>query len=130
MQNAGPGHVGAGETVRDLLANGAIAQKEVLVAETELAVATAVEIAVAPGEYRSDTTSTAITVADLVRVWIVASVPESALARIQVGQRVTIDVAAYPDEPFEGQVARVAGRSIPRRAACASSQNWTIGGGC
>ncbi len=113
--------------VRDLLANRAIAQKEVLVAETELAVATAaleqarathddvarrlrlfgvnaeqrealasvrspingevVEIAVAPGEYRSDTTSPAVTVADLARVWIVASVPESALARIQTGQR-------------------------------------------
>ena len=139
--------------VRDLLANRAIAQKEVLVAETELAVVTAaleqarathddvarrmrlfgvnaeqpealasvrspisgevVEIAVAPGEYRSDTTSTAVTVADLARVWIVASVPESGLARIQVGQRVMIDVAAYPDKPFAGQVARVAGTLDP-----------------
>ena len=128
--------------VRDLLANRAIAQKEVLVAETELAVATAsleqaraasddvarrlrlfgvtgeqpealasvrspiagevVEIAAAPGEYRSDTASPAITVADLARVWIVASVPESVVARIQTGQAVTITVAAYPDETFEG----------------------------
>jgi cobalt-zinc-cadmium efflux system membrane fusion protein len=139
--------------VHDLLANRAIAQKEVVVAETELAVATAaleqaratrddvarrmrllgvnaeqrealaavrspisgevVEIAVAPGEYRSDTAAPAMTVADLARVWIVASVPESALARIQTGQPVTINVAAYPDEPFDGRIARVAGALDP-----------------
>ena len=139
--------------VRDLLANRAIAQKEVLVVETELTVATAaleqaratrddvarrlrlfgvnaeqrealasvrspisgevVAVAVAPGEYRSDTASPAITVADLARVWIVASVPEHALARIQTGQAVTINVAAYPDEPFEGRIARVAGALDP-----------------
>ena len=156
--------------VRDLLANRAIAQKDVLVAETELAVAMAaleqarathddvsrrlrlfgvnadqaealasvrspingevVEIAVAPGEYRSDTTSTAVTVADLTRVWIVASVPESALARIQTGQPVTIDLAAYPDERFEGRVTRVAGLSTPTHAACGSSWRWTTSAGC
>lgn len=134
---------------RDLLANRAIAQKDVLVADTDLAVASAaleqarathddvgrrlrlfgvdaeqrdagasvrspidgevVEVAVAPGEYRSDTAAPAVAVADLARVWVVASVPESALARVQTGQPVTIMVAAYPDEPFEGRIARVAG---------------------
>jgi cobalt-zinc-cadmium efflux system membrane fusion protein len=138
---------------RDLLANRAIARKEVLAADTELAVATAaleqaratqddvarrlrlygvnaeqqealasvrspisgevVEIAVAPGEYRSDTAAPVMTVADLARVWVVASVPESAVARIQTGQPVTIAVAAYPDESFEGRVARVAGALDP-----------------
>jgi cobalt-zinc-cadmium efflux system membrane fusion protein len=135
--------------VRDLLANRAIAQKEVLVVETELAVATAaleqaraarddvarrlrlfsvnaeqqealasvrspiggevVEIVAAPGEYRGDTASPAVTVADLARVWVVASVPESALARVQTGQVVTISATAYPDEVFEGRITRVAG---------------------
>ena len=138
---------------RDLLANRAIAQKEVLVAETDLAVATAaleqaratyddvgrrlrlfgvnveqreglasirspidgeiIEIAAAPGEYRGDTAAPVVAVADLARVWMVASVPESALARIQIGQPVTIAVAAYPDQRFEGRVTRVAGALDP-----------------
>jgi cobalt-zinc-cadmium efflux system membrane fusion protein len=133
---------------RDLLANRAIAQKDVLVAETDLAVATAaleqarateddvarrlaffgvnaeqrdalatvrspiagdvVEVAIAPGDYRTDTAAPVITVADLAHVWVTASVPESALAQIQTGQRVTVIVTAYPDRPFEGRVARVA----------------------
>jgi cobalt-zinc-cadmium efflux system membrane fusion protein len=135
--------------VRDLLTNRAIAQKDVLTAETELTAATAaleqaratrddvarrlrlfgvnaeqsdalasvrspiggevVELAVAPGEYRSDTADPIIAVADLARVWVVASVPESALARVQTGQRVSVAVAAYPNESFEGRIARVAG---------------------
>ena len=138
---------------RDLLANRAIAQKEVLAAETEVTLATAaveqarathddvarrlrlfgvdvekpdalatirspidgevIEIGAAPGEYRSDTAAPVAAVADLARVWVVASVPESALARVQTGQRVTMDVAAYPNEPFEGTVARVAGALDP-----------------
>jgi cobalt-zinc-cadmium efflux system membrane fusion protein len=133
---------------RDLLANRAIAQKDVLTADTELAAATAgleqaratlddvarrlrlygvnaaqqeavaslrspidgevVEIAAAPGEYRSDTAAPVMAVANLARVWVVASVPESAVARIQTGQPVSIAVAAYPDESFEGRVTRVA----------------------
>ncbi len=39
--------------------------------------------------------------------------PENALSRVQTGQRVTIAVAAYPDESFEGRVARVAGALDP-----------------
>jgi cobalt-zinc-cadmium efflux system membrane fusion protein len=135
--------------VRDLLANRAIAQKDLLSAETDVTVATAaleqaraahddvarrlslfgvdlekpdalatlrspidgevVEIAAAPGEYRGDTAAPVVAVADLTHVWVVAAVPESALSRVQTGQHVTMEVAAYPSEPFEGTVARVAG---------------------
>jgi cobalt-zinc-cadmium efflux system membrane fusion protein len=134
---------------RDLLANRAIAQKDVLAAETEVALATGaveqarasyddvarrlrlfgveaekpdalatmrspidgevVEIGTAPGEYRSDTAAPVVAVADLGRVWVVASVPESALSRVQTGQPVTMEVVAYPNQPFEGKVTRVAG---------------------
>ena len=52
-------------------------------------------------------------VADLSRVWIVASVPERPRSRVQVGQRVTIAIAAYPDQSFEGRIARVAGALDP-----------------
>ena len=45
------------------------------------------EMAVAPGEYRSDTAAPVMTVADLSRVWVVASVPESGLGQVQTGQR-------------------------------------------
>ena len=30
------------------------------------------------------------------------------LERVQVGQRVTITVEAYPDQPFEGEVLKIA----------------------
>ncbi len=54
-----------------------------------------------------------MTVADLARVWVVAAVPESALARVQAGQRVAIMLTAYPDESFDGQITRVASALDP-----------------
>ena len=139
--------------VRDLLANRAIAQKDVATADAALAEVTAaleqarateddvnrrlrllgvdvqrqdglitvrspmngevVDMAVAPGEYRSDTAAPVMTVADLSRVWVVASVPESGLARVQSNQRVTIVLSAYPEQAFEGRVTRVAGALDP-----------------
>jgi membrane fusion protein, heavy metal efflux system len=139
--------------VKDLLANRAIAQKEVLAADTALAEARAaleqaqaaqddatrrlgllgvdagkgeglvtlrspmagevVEITVAAGEYRNDTASPVLAVADLGRVWVTASVPESELVHVEPGQRVAIALAAYPDQPFAGRVARVAGTLDP-----------------
>jgi cobalt-zinc-cadmium efflux system membrane fusion protein len=138
---------------RDLLSNRAAAQKDVLAAENELAVATAaleqarateddvmrrsrlfgviddeqgasatlrspipgevIEMAASPGEYRSDTAAPVIAVADLARVWVAASVPESALGRVQTGQPVSMSVAAYPDQRFEGRITRIAGALDP-----------------
>jgi cobalt-zinc-cadmium efflux system membrane fusion protein len=66
-----------------------------------------VEIAVAPGEYRHDTTAPVLSVADLSTVWLTASVPERALSRVESGNRVAISLAAYPDRQFEARVARV-----------------------
>lgn len=138
---------------RDLLANRAMAQKDVLTAEQELAVATAaleqarateedvtrrlalfgvaadqrdavatlrspmsgevIEIAASPGEYRSDTAAPVIAVADLARVWVTAFAPESTLGRIQTGQPVSVFVTAYPNQPFEGRVTRIASALDP-----------------
>jgi cobalt-zinc-cadmium efflux system membrane fusion protein len=72
-----------------------------------------VELAVAPGEYRSDTAAPVMTVADLSRIWVVASVPERELGRVQTGQQVRITVSAFVDQPFEGRVARVAAALDP-----------------
>jgi membrane fusion protein, heavy metal efflux system len=66
------------------------------------------EVNVAPGEYRNDTGTPLMTIADLSRVWIASDVPESAIRFIHVGERVTITMVAYPAEELEGRVARIA----------------------
>src|SRR5262245_24566985 len=66
------------------------------------------EVNVAPGEYRNDTGTPLMTIADLSRVWISSEVPESAIRLIHVGERVGITMVAYPGEQFEGRVARIA----------------------
>jgi len=133
--------------VRDLFANRAIAQKEVLAAETVLAQAKAnleqaqagrdeairrmqllglhpgnmaqlisvrapvsgnvVNVAVAPGEFRNDTTAAVLTIADLTSVWISADVPESAIRLIAIGAPVSITLPAFPDRTFAGRVNRI-----------------------
>lgn len=66
------------------------------------------EVNVAPGEYRNDTGTPLMTIADLSRVWIASDVPEPAIRLIRVGERVTITMVAYPEEQFEGRVTRIA----------------------
>src|SRR5262249_12739304 len=133
---------------RDLLENRAIAQKEVLNAQTAVAQAKAileqaqaareealrrlqllglqpgqtdqeitlsssvpgkiVEISVAQGEYRNDTSAPLMTIADLSTVWVAADVPENAIRLIRIGEHVNIELAAYPGEAFQGRVKRIA----------------------
>lgn len=45
-----------------------------------------------------------LTIADVSQVWVVAEVPEVALAQIRVGQSVQITFPAYPDGPREGRI--------------------------
>ena len=66
------------------------------------------EISVAPGEYRNDTSAPLMTIADLGTVWMSSDVPESAIRLIHVGVRVTITLVAYPGETFSGRVMRIA----------------------
>ncbi|MCC6860733.1 MAG: efflux RND transporter periplasmic adaptor subunit [Bryobacterales bacterium] len=136
------------ERVRDLHQNRAVALKEVLNAENDLAQAQAeveqarytceeahqrlqllgldphrpaleivvrapiggkvLEIAVAPGEYRTDTSASLMTIADLRSVWITADVPESSIRLVRIGEQVHIELAAYPGETFHGRVMRIA----------------------
>jgi cobalt-zinc-cadmium efflux system membrane fusion protein len=136
------------DRARDLLANRAIAQKDVLNAETLVAQAKAVveqaqaakdeslrrlqilglqpgqkeleitlpatspgkvvEISVAAGEYRNDTSAPLITIADLSTVWVAAEVPENAIRFVRMGERVNIQFAAYPGETFQGRVTHIA----------------------
>jgi membrane fusion protein, heavy metal efflux system len=66
------------------------------------------DIAVAQGEYRNDTSANLMMIADLGTVWITSSVPESLIRLIQVGERVDIELSAYPGEVVRGQVKRIA----------------------
>jgi membrane fusion protein, heavy metal efflux system len=140
--------------VRDLLANRAIAQKEVLASETVVAQAQAsleqasasrdeamrkirlqglqpgsmdqfitvrapvpgkvVDVAVAPGDYRNDTSAAVLTIADLSTVWVAADVPESSIRLIQLGEPVSIALSAFPDRTFTGRVKRIADQVDPQ----------------
>ncbi len=66
------------------------------------------EMSVAPGEYRNDTNAPVMTIADLSTVWVSSDVPESAIRFIQPGERIDVDLTAYPGEIFHGRVTRIA----------------------
>jgi cobalt-zinc-cadmium efflux system membrane fusion protein len=72
------------------------------------------EVNVARGEYRNDTTVPVMTIADLSTVWISADVPESAIRLIRVGEQVDIELVAYPGKVFQGRVARIADTVDPQ----------------
>ncbi|MBN9428738.1 MAG: efflux RND transporter periplasmic adaptor subunit [Burkholderiales bacterium] len=44
------------------------------------------------------------TVADLSQIWILADLPESALAKVRIGAGAKVTVSAYPGETFAGRV--------------------------
>jgi len=66
------------------------------------------EINVAPGEYRNDTSSTLMTIADLGTVWVVADIPESSIRLVTQGERIDIELLAYPGESFKARVTQIA----------------------
>ena len=63
-----------------------------------------IDLAVAPGAFWNDATAALMTVADLRTVWVTAGVPEKDTALVAKGQPVDVAFAAYPGEPFEGEV--------------------------
>jgi membrane fusion protein, heavy metal efflux system len=69
---------------------------------------TVLEVGVAPGEYRNDTTAPLMSIADLTRVWLNADVPEPAIGSIRSGDEVAITLVAFPAEVFAGKITRVA----------------------
>ena len=62
----------------------------------------------AQGGFWNDTTSPVMTIADLSRVWLTASVQEKDLAAVFVGQTTQISLNAYPGEALAGKVAYIA----------------------
>lgn len=47
------------------------------------------------------------TIADLSRVWILANLPESVLAKVRLGANAKVSVPAYPNETFDGRVGHI-----------------------
>ena len=66
------------------------------------------EMTIVPGEYRNDTSSPVLTIADLSTVWVTSDVPESSIRMVRKGERLDIELAAYPGEVFHGRVAQIA----------------------
>jgi cobalt-zinc-cadmium efflux system membrane fusion protein len=65
------------------------------------------DVSVAAGEYRNDTSAPVMTIADLSTVFMTADVPENQIRLIQLGEQVEIALSAYPGESFKGQVKRI-----------------------
>lgn len=47
------------------------------------------------------------TIADLSRVWVIADLPEAALAKVRTGAKARVSVSAYGSEIFEGRVSYI-----------------------
>src|SRR5262245_48853104 len=69
---------------------------------------TVLDVGVAPGEYRNDTTAPLMSIADLTRVWLSADVAEPAIALVRLGDAVEIRLVAFPGEVLAGRVTRIA----------------------
>jgi cobalt-zinc-cadmium efflux system membrane fusion protein len=72
------------------------------------------DMSVAAGEYRNDTNAPVMTIADLSTVWVASDVPESAIRFVQVGERIDVELTAYPGETFHGRVTRIADTVDPQ----------------
>jgi cobalt-zinc-cadmium efflux system membrane fusion protein len=73
-----------------------------------------VEIAAASGDYRNDTNTPVITIADLSTVWVAADVPEDRIRLIRAGEIVEISMPAFPGEHLTGRVRRIADAVDPQ----------------
>ncbi len=73
-----------------------------------------VEIAGASGDYRNDTNTPVLTIADLSTVWVAADVPEDRIRLIRAGEIVEISMPAFPAERLRGRVRKIADAVDPQ----------------
>jgi|WetSurMetagenome_2_1015567.scaffolds.fasta_scaffold144638_2 membrane fusion protein, heavy metal efflux system len=76
-----------------------------------------IEMAVTSGEYRNDTTTPVMTVADLSSVWVASAVPENAIRLIDLGESLEVELVAFPGEKFNARVLRIADTLDPKTRA-------------
>jgi len=69
---------------------------------------TVVDRLVNPGqEVRPDLEKPLFIVTDFSRLWVVADVPEKSLANVHLGQTVSLETDAYPEQKFQAKVDRI-----------------------
>jgi membrane fusion protein, heavy metal efflux system len=73
-----------------------------------------IDLAVTPGEYRSDISTPLMTLADLSLVWIASEVPEQMIRFVEMGEKIDVTLVAYPGEVFSARVARIADSVDPK----------------
>ena len=66
------------------------------------------DLSIAPGEFRNDTSTPLMTIADLRTVFVAADVPEDRVRMVNIGEAVEVKLTAWPGEIFHGRVARIA----------------------
>jgi cobalt-zinc-cadmium efflux system membrane fusion protein len=66
------------------------------------------ELSVVEGEFRTETSTPLVTIADLSRVWATSEVPESKIRYCKMGGQADLELIAYPNEKFRGHVTRIA----------------------
>jgi membrane fusion protein, heavy metal efflux system len=66
------------------------------------------ELTAAVNEYRNDTNASLMTIADLSSVWVSSDVPETQIRFIEEGERVDLQLEAYPGKEFHAKVMRIA----------------------
>ena len=66
-----------------------------------------VEITGASGDYRNDTNTPVMTIADLSTVWVTADIPEDRIRLIRIGETVEVSMPAFPGERLTGRVRRI-----------------------
>jgi cobalt-zinc-cadmium efflux system membrane fusion protein len=72
------------------------------------------DMTIAAGEYRNDTNTPVMTIADLSSVWVSSDVPESQIRFIDPGERIDVELTAYPGKTFHGKVTRIADTVDPQ----------------
>jgi len=65
------------------------------------------------GQYSGGASVELFTIGELDRVWVLADVFEIDLPRVKKGAQVTVNVLAYPNEPFTGEVEWISGALDP-----------------
>jgi len=72
------------------------------------------DLTIVPGEYRNDTSTPVMTIADLQTVWVSSQVPETSIRFIQPREPLEVRLAAYPADVFEARVQRIADTVDPQ----------------
>src|SRR6185503_12347975 len=69
---------------------------------------------VGPGQYvRSDSGDQLYAISDLTTMWVKASVPESDIRLVRIGQEIEVSVGAVPDRVFNARVIAIGAASDP-----------------